>query len=108
MSRFLSVDADGKLVYQLNPDLKYCPNKLDSTGYPGKVVYRLATTEDPGAAPERGGAAPGTAPGLLYGHISSPDVFNPFDEGRIEVWAGAGLIKAIRQGVGAESFLKGA
>ncbi len=92
------MDADGKLVYQLNPDLKYCPNKLDSTGYPGKVVYRLATTEDPGAAPERGGAAPGTAPGLLYGHISSPDVFNPFDEGRIEVWVGAGLIKVMKQG----------
>jgi hypothetical protein len=35
---------------------------------------------------------------LLNGHISSPDVFNPFDEGRIEVWIGAGLIKVIKQG----------
>jgi hypothetical protein len=35
---------------------------------------------------------------LLKGHISSPSPFNPFDEGRIEVWVGAGLIKVIKQG----------
>jgi len=93
-----SVSGDGKISYQLKPDLKYRPNKLDSSDYPGQVVYRRSTTEDPGAVPARGGAAPGTAPGLLNGHISSPDVFNPYDEGRIEVWVGAGLIKAIRQG----------
>jgi hypothetical protein len=98
MIKSLSEDADGKLIYQLNPNLKYCPNKLDSSDYSGRVVYRRSTTEDTGAVPERGGAAPGTAPGLLYGHISSSDVFNPYDEGRIEVWKGAGLIKAIKQG----------
>ena len=98
MSKSLSISSDGKLIYQLKPDLKYRPNKLDSADYPGQVVYRRPTLEDPGAVPERGGAAPGTAPGLLKGHISSRNVFNPYDEGRIEVWAGAGLIKAIRQG----------
>lgn len=98
MSKSLSMDADGKLVYQLNPNLKYCPNKLDSSDYRGKVVYRRTTTEDTGAVAERGGTAPATAPGLFNRHISSPDVFNPFDEGRIEVWVGAGLIKVIKQG----------
>jgi len=93
-----SVSSDGKTVYQLNPDLKYRSNKLDSSDYPGQVIYRRSTTEVTGAVPERGGAAPGTAPGLLNGHISSRDVFNPFDEGHIEVWAGAGLIKVVKQG----------
>jgi hypothetical protein len=98
MSKSLSVDADGKLVYQLNPNLKYYHNKLDSSDYPGQVVYRRSTTEDTGAVAERGSATPATAPGLLNAHISSRDVFNPFDEGQIEVWAGAGLIKVIKQG----------
>ena len=65
MSTSLSMTSDGKLIYQLNPDLKYRPNKLDSSDYPGKVVYRSSTTEDAGAVPVRCGAAPGTAPGLL-------------------------------------------
>jgi hypothetical protein len=34
---------------------------------------------------------------LLKGHISSRDCWNPFDEGRIEVWQGAGLIKVVKQ-----------
>jgi hypothetical protein len=92
------MSSDGKLIYQLNPNLKYRPNKLDSSDYHGQVVYRRPTIEDRGPEAERGGAAPASAPGLLNGHISSPDVFNPYDEGRIEVWAGAGLIKAIKQG----------
>jgi len=60
-----SVSSDGKVIYQLKPELKYRPNKLDSSDYPGKVVYRRSTTEDAGAVPVRCGAAPGTAPGLL-------------------------------------------
>ena len=83
---------------QLNPNLKYRPNELDSSDYPGQVVYRRSTTEDVGPEAERGAATPAPAPGLLKGHISSRDVFNPFDEGRIEVWAGAGLIKVVKQG----------
>lgn len=93
-----SVSSDGKVIYQLKPELKYRPNKLDSSDYPGQTVYRRSTTEDAGAVPVRCEAAPGTAPGLLNSHISSRDVFNPYDEGRIEVWAGAGLIKVIKQG----------
>jgi hypothetical protein len=92
------VDAGGNLNYQIKPNLKYVPNKLDSSGYPGKVVYRRSTTEAMGPEAERGAAAPASAPGLLNGHISSPDIFNPFDEGQIEVWAGAGLIKVVKQG----------
>lgn len=100
MSKSLSMSSDGKLVYQLNPNLKYRPNKLDASDYPGQVVYHRSTIEDAGAVPERGEAAPGIAPGLLNGHISSPDAWNPFDEGHIEVWTGAGLIKVIKQGRG--------
>ena len=40
------MSSDGKLIYQLNPDFKYRPNKLDSSGYPGpglvKWPYLLA------------------------------------------------------------------
>ncbi|MGA9778083.1 MAG: hypothetical protein WBS33_07400 [Verrucomicrobiia bacterium] len=85
-------------IYQLNPYLKYRPNKLDSTGYPGKVVYRRSTIEDQGPEAEHGGAVPAPALGLLKGHISSPDWFNPYDEGQIEVWTGAGLIRVVKQG----------
>ncbi|HTX21140.1 MAG TPA: hypothetical protein VMD27_04640 [Candidatus Aquilonibacter sp.] len=92
------VPSNPPVTYQLRPDLKYRPNKLDSSDYPGQVVYRRSTIEDVGSEAERGGAAPAPTPGLLNGHNSSPDVFNPFDEGRIEVWTGAGLIKVIRQG----------
>lgn len=77
-------------IYQLNRNLKYVPNHLDSSGYPGKVVHHRPDME--------GTAVPGTAAGLLNGHISSPDVFNPFDKGHIEVWQGAGLIKVVKQG----------
>jgi hypothetical protein len=98
MSRSLSRTSDGKLIYQLNPNLKYRPSKLDSSDYPGDVVYRSTTCEDEGPEAVHGGAVPAPAPGLLYGHISSPSVFNPFDEGRIEVWQGAGLIKVTKQG----------
>jgi hypothetical protein len=41
---------------------------------------------------------PAPAPGLLKGHISSRDWFNPYDEGQIEVWTGAGLIRVVKQG----------
>jgi len=98
LSKSLSMSSDGKLIYQLKPHLKYRPNKLDSSDYHGHVVYHRSTIEDLGPEAERGAAAPASAPGLLNGHISSRNVFNPYDEGRIEVWAGAGLIKAIRQG----------
>jgi hypothetical protein len=84
-------------TYELRPNLKYRPNKLDSSGYPGQVVYRRSTIADTGAVAECGGAAPDIAPDLLNSHISSPDVFNPFDKGHIEVWQGAGLIKAVKQ-----------
>ena len=47
MSPSLSMSSDGKLIYQLNPDLKYRPNNLDSSDYPGKVVYRRSTTRAP-------------------------------------------------------------
>jgi hypothetical protein len=53
------------IIYQLNPYLKYRPNKLDSSDYPGKVVYRRSTIEDVGAVPVRGGAAPRPAAGLV-------------------------------------------
>jgi len=92
------MSSDGKLIYQLNPNLKFRPNKLDSSDYHGQVVYHRSTIEDLGPEAERGAAAPASAPGLLNGHISSRNVFNPYDEGRIEVWVGAGLIKAMRQG----------
>jgi hypothetical protein len=99
MRQSLSRASDGRLIYQLNPNLKYRrKSKLDSSDYPGQVVYRRSTCEGGGPGAERGGAAPAPAPGLLKEHISSPDAFNPFDEGRIEVWAGAGLIKVMKQG----------
>ena len=94
----LSMSSDGKLIYQLKPSLKYRPNKLDSSEYPGQVVYRRSTIEDMGPEAEHGGAVPASAPGLLNRHISSSDVFNPYDEGQIEVWTGAGLIKVTKQG----------
>jgi hypothetical protein len=98
MSKALSRASDGKLVYQLNPNLKYRrKSKLDFSDYPGQVVYRGSTSEDGGPEAERGEAAPAPAPGLLKGHISSRDCWNPFDEGRIEVWQGAGLIKVVKQ-----------
>jgi hypothetical protein len=60
-------------VYQLNPNLQYRRrSKLDSSDYPGEVVYRAGTTEGGGPEAERGGAAPAPAPGLIKGHISSP------------------------------------
>jgi hypothetical protein len=34
------------IIYQLKPDLKYRPNKLDSSDYHGHVVYRRSTIED--------------------------------------------------------------
>jgi hypothetical protein len=83
--------------YQLKPRGKYVPNKLGSSEYPGQVVYRRPVVERTAAVPEPGAAGPGTAAGLLNGHISSPDVFNPFDQGHIDFWQGAGLIKAVRQ-----------
>jgi hypothetical protein len=85
-------------IYQLNRNLKYVPNHLDSSGYPGQVVHHRPDMEGTAAVPEHGAAVPGTAAGLLNGHISSPDVFNPFDKGHIEVWQGAGLIKVVKQG----------
>lgn len=99
MSKSLSMSSDGKFVYELNPSwtFRHVP-KVDSSEYPGKIVYRRSPIERTGAVPERGGAAPGTAPGLLNDHISSRDAFNPYDEGRIEVWVGAGLIKVVKQG----------
>ena len=84
-------------IYHLNRDRKYIPNHLDSSDYPGEVVYRRPDVARTAAEPEGGGAAPGSAAGLLNGHISSPDVFNPFDKGHIEVWQGAGLIKVVKQ-----------
>ncbi len=46
-------------------------------------------------------SAPGPARvGLLTGHISSQDPHNPFDEGHIEWWEGASLVKVIKQGRG--------
>lgn len=83
-----SVTADGQVNYQLKPNLRFRPNILDSSDYPGQVIYRRSTIED---------MEPATAPGLFNGHISSPDAFNHYDKGRIEVWAGAGLIKAVKQ-----------
>jgi hypothetical protein len=93
----LATAPNPPVIYQLKADLKYVPNQLDSSGYPGQTVYRRSTTEGTGAVAGCGAAAPATAPGLLYGHISSPDVFNPFDKGHIEVWQGAGLIKVVKQ-----------
>jgi hypothetical protein len=58
-----SVSSDGKVIYQLKPDLKYRPNKLDSSDYPGHVVYHRSTIEAGGPEAERGGAAPASAPG---------------------------------------------
>ena len=47
----------------------------------------------------RARSAPGTdRGGLLTGHISSQDPHNPYDEGQIEWWAGASLVKVIKQG----------
>ncbi len=44
-------------------------------------------------------SAPGAArAGLLTCHISSQDPHNPFDEGHVEWWAGASLVKVIKQG----------
>jgi hypothetical protein len=40
MNPSLLTDEDGTLTYLLKPNLKYHPNKLDSSGYPGKVIYR--------------------------------------------------------------------
>lgn len=85
------------VIYQLNRERKYVPNRLDSSDYPGQVIYRRPVVERTAAVPEPGGAGPGTAAGLLKGHISSPDVFNPFDKGHIDFWQGAGLMKVVRQ-----------
>lgn len=44
-------------------------------------------------------SAPGAVrAGLLSGHISSQDPHNPFDEGQVEWWEGASLVKVIKQG----------
>lgn len=44
-------------------------------------------------------SAPGAdRAGLLTGHISSQDPHNPFDEGQVEWWEGASLVKVIKQG----------
>jgi hypothetical protein len=44
-------------------------------------------------------SAPGAdRAGLLSGHISSQDPHNPFDEGQVEWWEGASLVKVIKQG----------
>jgi hypothetical protein len=56
MSKSLSITSDGKVIYQLNPNLKYRPNKLDSSDYADQVVCRRSTTEDVGPEAERGGA----------------------------------------------------
>ena len=59
---------DSAVVYQLKPDLKYRPNKLDSTGYPGKVVYRRTTIEAHG----RGGGARRSRARQRPGLVKSP------------------------------------
>lgn len=91
-----SRDADGKLVYQLKTGIKYLANKLDSSDYPGTVIYRRPTVQRTAAVPEHAEGAPGNAAGLLNSHISSPDVFNPFDKGHIDFWQGAGLINVVK------------
>ncbi|MFO1514333.1 MAG: hypothetical protein U1F83_15730 [Verrucomicrobiota bacterium] len=71
---------------------------MDSADYAGERIYRRSL-HDAGrvdAAARSAGAS--TAPGLLNGHISSSSVHNPFDEGRIEIWEGAALIKVTKQG----------
>jgi len=95
----LPTGADGKKDYYLNPNLKYVPNKLDASEYSGKSVYRPDVLKDTGAADVAArSAGTAAAPGLLNGHISSRDEFNPYDEGRIEVWEHAGLIRVGKQG----------
>ena len=97
--------AAAKKTYWLKRDLKYVPNQLDSSDYTEKRVWRRKVVVGTDAKDARGAvdatarsADASAAPGLLNGHISSPDVFNPFDEGQIEVWTGAGLIKVVKQG----------
>ena len=75
--------------YQLKPRAKYVPNLLDSTGYPGQIVYCRPVVQRIAAVSELAEGGPETAAGLLNGHISSPDVFNPFNKGHIDFWDGA-------------------
>src|SRR5690349_16636294 len=84
-----------KKDYYLNPHLRYQPSKLDASDYCGRVVYRKSVIVDPAAGERR--AAPPPVAGLLKGHNSS-SACNPFDEGRIEVWEEAALIKVTKQG----------
>src|SRR5580765_8269325 len=89
----------GQFVYELKQRAFCKPSKvaLDSSGYSGERVYRapLAMVESVDEPARSAGAA--TAPGLLKGHISSPSPHNPFDEGQIEIWEGASLIKVTKQ-----------
>lgn len=57
-------------------------------------------SNEPRSGPGRDArSAPGAArAGLLTGHISSQDPHNPFDEGQVEWWEGASLVKVIKQG----------
>ncbi|MGO8838913.1 MAG: hypothetical protein ACLQQ0_15955, partial [Limisphaerales bacterium] len=50
--------ANPPVIYELKSDWQYRPNKLDSSGYPGQVVYRRSPIERRGPEAERGGAAP--------------------------------------------------
>ena len=56
--------------------------------------------DEPRSGPGRDArSAPGVArAGLLTGHISSQDPHNPYDEGHVEWWEGASLVKVIKQG----------
>jgi hypothetical protein len=95
----MATGTDGKKSYQLSGNRKYVPNRLDASEYPGKSLYRppLVVEQGPAdVAARSAGASP--APGLLNSHISSRSEFNPYDEGRIELWQHAGLIKVTKQG----------
>ncbi len=85
--------ANPPIIYQLNPDLKYRPNKLDSSDYPGQVVYRRSTTEDRGPGRTRQRAAPR----LLNGHISSRMSSTPLMKDILKCGPGR-LIKVVKQG----------
>lgn len=83
--------------YHLKPATNYQPvSKLDSSDYSGKVVYRRGVRTNTGAVPERGGAAPGAAPGLSNGHIQSL-LLKVRQPAQIEIWRGGSLVHCQRE-----------
>ena len=71
-------------------------SELDSTDYPGEVIYREPARQRTAPAAERGGAATGGGAGLSNGHIRSL-LSTVKQRAQIEIWRSGSLVHCQRE-----------